>query len=64
VATPDEMRLFAAECLRWAEQSDDQSHFDLMLQCARAWMSIAAASELQVDTAGITAHGPRVPSYQ
>jgi hypothetical protein len=24
VATPEEMRLFALECLRWAEQADDQ----------------------------------------
>jgi hypothetical protein len=56
VATPDEMRLFALECLRWAEQADDQSQFDLMLQCARSWMSIAAAAEHRVSEAGIDAH--------
>jgi hypothetical protein len=55
VATPDEMRLYAVECLRWAEQADDQSQFDLMLQCARSWMSIASATEPPCERA---ARGP------
>jgi hypothetical protein len=62
VATPDEMRLFALECLRWAEQADDQSQFDLMLQCARSWMSIASAVEHSVRAGGISAHGLQVQS--
>jgi hypothetical protein len=45
------MRLFALDCLRWAEQADDQSQFDLMLQCARSWMSIASAIEPRCERA-------------
>jgi hypothetical protein len=28
----DEMRLFALECLRWSEQTDNASHRDLMIR--------------------------------
>jgi len=45
------MRLFALECLRWAEQADDQGQFDLMLQCARSWMSIASTAEQPANAA-------------
>lgn len=60
MATPDEMRLFALECLRWAEEAEDQSQFDLMLQCARSWMSIASATEHRVNEAGTSMHGLEV----
>jgi hypothetical protein len=60
VATPNEMRLFALECLRWAEQADDQRQFDLMLQCARSWMSIASSAEHPVSAAEAIAHGLQV----
>jgi hypothetical protein len=57
MATPEEIRLFALECLRWAEQAEDQSEFDLMLQCARAWMSIASAAEHPVSAQEMSMHG-------
>ena len=59
MATPDEMRLFALECLRWAEQAEDQSQFDLMLQCARSWMNMASAAEHRASEPG-NAHGLQV----
>ena len=62
VCTADEMRLFALECLRWAEQADDQSQFDLMLQCARSWMSIASAVERDARAERTSAHGVPVQS--
>ena len=64
MATPEEMRLFALECLRWAEQADDQSQFDLMLQCARSWMSIASAVEHSARAGGISAHGLQLQSEE
>jgi hypothetical protein len=41
--TPQEMRLFAAECLRWSDEADNASHRQLMLQIARTWMHTASA---------------------
>jgi hypothetical protein len=54
------MRLFAVECLRWAEEADDQNQFDLMLRCARSWMSIASATEHRVSEAGTSMHGLQI----
>jgi hypothetical protein len=48
MVTPDEMRLFALECLRWSEQTDNASHRDLMVQIARTWMNTASSIERQV----------------
>jgi hypothetical protein len=62
MATPDEMRQFAIECLRWAEEADDQSQFDLMLQCARSWVSIASAADPLSERAGTSMHGLHVQS--
>ena len=43
MVTPDEMRLFALECLRWSEQTDNASHRHLMVQVAKRWMGTASA---------------------
>ena len=31
MVTPEEMRLFAADCLRWSDQTANPSHRDLMI---------------------------------
>ena len=49
MVTPDEMRLFALECLRWSEQTDNASHRDLMVRVARKWMSTASAIERRIS---------------
>jgi hypothetical protein len=64
MATPDEMRQFAIECLRWAEEADDQSQFDLMLQCARSWVSIAAAADPLSERGGTSVHGLQVQNEE
>ena len=35
MVTPDEMRLFALECLRWSEEAEDASQRDLMIRVAK-----------------------------
>jgi hypothetical protein len=49
MVTPDEMRLFAAECLHWADQADNPSHRDLMIRVAKTWASTAAAIERRLS---------------
>lgn len=49
MVTPQEMRLFALECRRWSEGTDNPSLRDLMLQIGRAWMATAATLERKVD---------------
>jgi len=43
MVTPDEMRRFALECLRWSDQTDNPSQRDLMIRVAKSWMHTAAA---------------------
>ena len=45
MVSPEEMRLFALDCLRWAELTDNASHRDLMLSVAKTWMNTASAIE-------------------
>jgi hypothetical protein len=45
MVTPQEMRQFAAECLRWSEQTDNASQRDLMVRIARRWVLAAKAVE-------------------
>ena len=49
MVTPQEMRLFAAECLRWSDQTENPSHRDLMIQIAKTWTSTAAAIERRLS---------------
>jgi hypothetical protein len=48
MVTPDEMRLFALDCLRWSEETDNLSHRDLMVQIAKMWMRTASAIDHRV----------------
>ena len=41
--TADEMRLFALDCLRFAEHADNASHRDLMIRMAKDLMVTASA---------------------
>ena len=50
MVTPQEMRQFAAECMRWAHQTSNPSHRDLMIRVAKSWMATAAAIERRVST--------------
>jgi hypothetical protein len=45
MVTPDRMRQFAAECLRWSEKTDNARQRDLMIRIAKQWMTTAAAIE-------------------
>jgi hypothetical protein len=45
MVTPQEMRQFAAECLRWSEETDNASQRDLMVRIARRWVLTAKALE-------------------
>ena len=42
------MRVFALDCLRWAEGAQNASHRDLMVRVARTWMATASAIERRV----------------
>jgi hypothetical protein len=46
--TPQEMRLFAAECLRWSDETDNASQRDLMRRIARMWMHTASALDRHI----------------
>ena len=46
------MRLFALDCLRWAEETHNASHRDLMLQIAKSWMTTASSIERHVSNGG------------
>jgi hypothetical protein len=50
MVTPEEMRLFALECLRWSDEADSASHRDLMIRVAKSWMATAAALERRSRT--------------
>jgi hypothetical protein len=42
MVTPQEMRLFALDCLRWSDEAHNASQRDLMQQIAHAWMNTAS----------------------
>jgi len=48
VVTPEAMRLFALDCLRWAELTDDPAQRDLMINVAKTWMKTASVIERHV----------------
>ena len=49
MVTPEEIRLFAAECLRWSDETDNASHRELMIRVAKTWMNTAAAIERRLS---------------
>jgi hypothetical protein len=46
--SPQDMRLFALECLRWSEETEDASQRDLMVRVARTWMKTASLLDQRV----------------
>jgi hypothetical protein len=52
MVTPEEMRLFALDCLRWSEETDNASHRDLMLRIAETWMTTASSIERHASSGG------------
>ena len=50
MVTPDEMRLFALECLRWSEETHNASDRILMVRLAQQWMATASEIEHRVAT--------------
>jgi hypothetical protein len=50
MVTPQEMRQFAAECMRWAHETSNPSHRDLMVRVAKSWMAAADAIKRRVST--------------
>ena len=47
--TSQDMRLFAAECLRWSDETDNASHRELMIRIAKTWMHTAAALDRHIE---------------
>lgn len=50
MVTPQEMRLFAAECLRWSDVTDNASQRDLMIRIAKSWMHTAATLDRHIES--------------
>jgi len=51
MVTPQEMRKFAAECLRWSEQTGNASQRELMIGIARRWELTAKSIESRMAAA-------------
>ena len=49
MVTANEMRTFALDCSRWAEQASNPSHRETILHVARRWMSTASGIERRLD---------------
>jgi UV DNA damage repair endonuclease len=52
MVTPQEMRLFALDCLRWADETANASHRDLMIRIAKTWTNTASTIERHVSNGG------------
>lgn len=49
MVTTAEMRVFALDCLRWAERTPNPSDRETMMRVARMWMNTASGIERQVE---------------
>lgn len=49
MSSPDEFRAFARECLRWAEETSDEKHREVLLDLAKQWMHAALQTEKTID---------------
>lgn len=47
--TPQEIRLFASDCVGWSDAARDASQRDLIVRIARSWINIASALERRLD---------------
>ena len=45
MATPDQCRAFARECMQWAEKAKDIKRRDILLDMAACWAQTAAQIE-------------------
>jgi hypothetical protein len=54
MVTPQEMREFALECLRWSDETDNASQREIMIQLAKTWMNAANAIDRHVADGGET----------
>ena len=53
MVTPQEMRLFALDCLRWADEAAaNASQRDLMLRVAKSWIKTASSIERYISDGG------------
>ena len=52
MVTPQEMRLFALDCLRWADEAANASQRDLMRRVANSWMNTASHIERHIGDGG------------
>jgi hypothetical protein len=53
MVTSQEMRLFALDCLRWADDAAaNASQRDLMLRVANSWMNTASTIERHIGDGG------------
>ena len=49
MVTTHEMRLFAAECLRWAGEADNPSNREIIFRAARTWTDTASFIERRLS---------------
>ena len=49
MVTTAEMRMFAFDCSRWAEQARNPSDRETILRVARGWMNTASGIERRLD---------------
>ena len=49
MVTTGEMRMFAVDCSRWAEQASNPSDRETILRVARHWMRTASGIERRLD---------------
>ncbi len=52
MVTPQEMRLFAVDCLRWSDETHNASHRDLMIRIAKTWTNTASTIERHIGDGG------------
>jgi len=52
VVTPQEMRLFASDCIRWSDETHNASHRDLMIRIAQTWTNTASTIERHISNRG------------
>lgn len=49
MVTPSEMRMFALDCSRWAEQVSNPSDRETIRRVARQWIRTASGIERRLD---------------
>ena len=52
----EDYRFYSKQCLRWAEETDNEEHRQAFLDMAVVWMKLAAAEKHWVLSTGTTCH--------